>query len=208
MLFYKNYYQNIFYIKWIIIILHLILYQIGVIHLIIFKHIILNTWTDKIIILQILIMLLLKIHQFSKKQILIINSIIALFYEIMVLYFLFLSPAAPIVEYLGTVDTQKLDYNFVGIPLIYSISATTIALSTGIHLSIRALSSKRRDLEIRGLFILIGFILWSLIAIIDSLVIWNPQIIIILRLLLLIGTFSLYMGFSPPNWVKRRIWGF
>ncbi|MBD3254769.1 MAG: hypothetical protein GF383_06730 [Candidatus Lokiarchaeota archaeon] len=138
-----------------------------------------------------------------RNKVLIFNIIFGVVFELVVLYLLFLIPNSPIKPLLGEVDSSKLDYNWSVIPLIFTFYASIFVIITGIHFSIKALRTDIRSFQLKGRFLLTGFIAWTIVAIVDSLTLWNPVIIIFLRLGLLIASLCFYIGFILPSWIRK-----
>jgi len=140
-----------------------------------------------------------------KKIGLIIYSIFVIVFYGYLLYFLFFAPGAPIVALIGTeIFPYEVDYSaFVLISFIFSLIITTI---TTYHLAIKIMRDKgNRELRWRGRFLAIGMTLIMISAMLDVNI---PDIIFLtisIRIIGIIAIFFIYLGFVPPNWVKRYL---
>jgi hypothetical protein len=137
---------------------------------------------------------------------LICYGLISLIFEFYLIYFLFIAPGAPLVEFLGVFDdlTNPIDIDYKGFVLAYLGSSILLACITGVHFSIRSMKNED-SVEIRwkGRFLLVAFILFGFSAIFDAIIEMNPLVLIIIRILLVISNIFFFMGFLLPSWTKR-----
>lgn len=129
--------------------------------------------------------------------------VFSIIFEIYLIYFLFLAPAAPVKPLLGEVN--ELRTNFSGFVLIYSLIAGPLVSILGIHFSIISIGKKEnRETQQKGKFLLSGFTLFTLLLIFDTIL---PHTliagIIIIRIGLIFCGILLYIGFILPKWAKK-----
>jgi len=145
------------------------------------------------------------LYKKAKKGGLIIYSIFVVIFYVYLIYFLFIAPSAPVIAFIGTdIFPYEVEYSaFVFIAFISSLIITTI---TTYHLAIKIMREKgNNELRWRGRFLAVGITLIMLSAMLD---VGAPDIaplIITIRVVGIIAIFFIYLGFVPPNWVKRYL---
>ena len=140
-----------------------------------------------------------------RKHILLIFIIFTLIFEIYLFYYLYFAPNAPIKSLLGTVN--ELRTNFQGFVLIYALISVIITCSFGLHFSIISIKRTSSDkIKWKGKFLLVGFSFFTIVLILDSILPSSLIIgIIIIRIMLILSSFFLYLGFILPNWIMKLI---
>ena len=141
----------------------------------------------------------------KKKIILGVYMFFIILLEIYLFYFLFFAPKAPIQELLGKVEELKTS-NTSGL-LLFGMFSTSVCCITSIHYTIYLIKNANTKEKLsRGRLLLAGFILLNISMVLEALI--PPSyiiIIIVARIVLMISTFLLIMGFSPPKWFKNLI---
>lgn len=145
------------------------------------------------------------LYKKAKKVGLILYSIFVVIFYIYLIYFLFIAPGAPVVAFIGT-DIFPYEVNYSAFVFIAFISSLIITTITTYHLAIKIMRDKgNSELQWRGRFLAIGITLIMLSAMLD---VGAPDIaplIITIRVVGIIAIFFIYLGFVPPNWVKRYL---
>ncbi|MFX0070453.1 MAG: hypothetical protein ACFFAO_05115 [Candidatus Hermodarchaeota archaeon] len=144
---------------------------------------------------------------FPKKRnlVLISYTIFSVVFEIYLFYYLLFAPNAPVQPLLGTVTELRTE--FKGFLLWYALISVLIVCLAGIHFGYISLKqSTKGEIQWKGKFLIVGFILFLLELILDSIL---PSslivVIIVLRILLIIVIIVLYIGFLLPDWIKNRL---
>ncbi|MBD3341598.1 MAG: hypothetical protein GF353_21010 [Candidatus Lokiarchaeota archaeon] len=145
------------------------------------------------------------IHPKIKRPLLIFYEIFSVIFEVYLIYFLFFAPNAPVESMLGTVN--ELRTNFSGFLLIYSLISVVIVCFSGIHFAVVSIKRGSKTETIwKGRFLSIGFTIFFVQLVLDSIIPSNFLApVIILRILLIITIFFLYLGFILPNWMKKAL---
>ena len=133
-----------------------------------------------------------------QKIILLIFTIYSLIYEIIIVFFL-LTDTSQIGKVLTPVDSS-LTVLFS----LYSFVWILIALITGIIFSRESMQSSDPNIRLKGRLLLYGFVIWSMVAIIDGLV-SNIIALFVVRFFLMLSVILLYGGFMLPDWMKKLI---
>ncbi|MBD3255547.1 MAG: hypothetical protein GF383_10660 [Candidatus Lokiarchaeota archaeon] len=137
------------------------------------------------------------IYRNKKMVLMAIFTIEAVLYEIFFLFFLFTNKAS-----IGTrVATFDIDWSlFVIIYLLFSIVAFTI---TGLMFAIESLRSEKDDIRLKGYFLLIAFLSFAIGTFFESILVLNPLILVIIRIIVLFAAFEFYIGFTLPSIIKK-----
>ncbi|MFX1340049.1 MAG: hypothetical protein ACFFDK_15670, partial [Promethearchaeota archaeon] len=132
----------------------------------------------------------------KQKIILIIFFIIGIIFEIIFFYFLFTQP--------NLIGTFKTPFQVVyGLYIeVFLVIFLLVVLITGILFGKQSLRSDNPEVKLKGKFLIIAFILFTIGAFLDSIV---PELFILARIVLDISALLFYFGFMLPDWLKERL---
>jgi len=88
---------------------------------------------------------------------------------------------------------------------IFLFSFILIFIITGIHFSLASLKSKNLEVKLKGKFLLLAFISFTIGASIEVLVHLNSFTVIITRSILISNAIEFYLGFIMPEWMKKSL---
>jgi len=74
---------------------------------------------------------------------------------------------------------------------------------TGILFARESLRSESLEMKIKGKFLIIAFLSFTIGAFLDSLILRGAFTVILTRLILISASIEFYFGFILPNWVKK-----
>jgi len=123
--------------------------------------------------------------------------IIGVIYEIFFIYYL-LNDLSAIGEMTG-----YMDVTYRGVVRYYLIFTVLTMLTTGILFCLESFKSENPEIRLKGKFLLVSFITWSIGAIMDAALPLNAVTLLIARSILILSTFSFYLGFNLPKFVKN-----
>ncbi len=132
----------------------------------------------------------------KQKLILIIFFIIGIIFEIIFFYFLFTQP-----NLIGTFETPFQVVYGIYIEIFLVIFLLVVVI-TGILFGKQSLRSDNPEIKLKGKFLIVAFILFTIGAFLDSIV---PELFIIARIVLDISALSFYFGFMLPDWLKEKL---
>lgn len=132
----------------------------------------------------------------KQKLILIIFLIIGIIFEIIFFYFLFTQP-----NLIGTFETPFQVVYGIYIEIFLVIFLLVIVI-TGILFGKQSLKSENPEIKLKGKFLIVAFILFTIGAFLDSIV---PELFIIARIVLDVSALSFYFGFLLPDWLKEKL---
>lgn len=132
----------------------------------------------------------------NRKIILIIIAAIFIIFEIMFLFFLLID-----ISFIA-IFRGPFDYQWSLFPAIFFISSIITILITGIIFAKESMRSDKPDIRLKGKLLLIGVISFFIGAMIPY-IIYSIASLIIARIILTFSSFTLYMGFTLPNWAKK-----
>jgi hypothetical protein len=89
------------------------------------------------------------------------------------------------------------------IALIFPIIALATALITGIHFGQGGIKSEDKTIKWKGIFLILTFVLFVGVALLDAILPRKVYILVILRLILILSGFCYYLGFFMPDWIKK-----
>jgi hypothetical protein len=135
----------------------------------------------------------------KQKLILILIFIEAILYEVILLYFFIVSPLL-----LGT-RLGPFYYRFADFIIFYLIFSIALLLITGIIFARETIKSPDKTIKLKGIFLLIAFISFTIGTVLDSAFELTEVTLVIARIFVIIAAFSFYMGFVLPNFVKKLI---
>lgn len=138
--------------------------------------------------------LLYKQHQ---KIILLIFTAEAILFEIFFIYFLIIDPSL--------IGTQMAPFyvewtDFIVFYLLFSI---LIFLITGILFARESLKSDKKELRLKGKFLMIAFITFATGTFIDAIGSLTEITLVLARTFVIIGAFMFYIGFTLPKFIKE-----
>jgi hypothetical protein len=136
------------------------------------------------------------VYKEQQKYILIIFLIIGIIFEIIFYYFLFTQP-----NLIGTFETPFQVVYGIYIEIFLVIFLLVIGI-TGILFGKQSLRSENSEIRLKGKFLIIAFILFTIGAFLDSIV---PELFIIARIVLDVSALSFYFGFMLPGWLKEKL---
>lgn len=126
-------------------------------------------------------------------------TIIYIAYDTLILILLFIDP--------NLVGHIEGDINSVPtlIPEIFLISAIGTALITGLLFSIKSIKVDNPEVQLKGKILLIGFISFSLAAVMDAVIPDLTFVLVITRLILISSAIEYYIGFFLPKALANRV---
>ncbi len=151
-------------------------------------------------IVQILWITVVCIFKEIKKRKLIIGIFIieGILFEIYFLLNLFTNSSA-IGEFSGTFDMNyRLWVN------LFLFSLLIVFLITGTMLALESYKSNDPEVKLRGKFLFLAFYSFIIGSILDIFSTNSILILTIARLILISSAFEFYLGFIPPEWMKKR----
>ncbi len=134
-----------------------------------------------------------------KKSLLIIYSAISVVYEIVIIYLIITDPESVIII-ISTFNSKYALY-----PYIFSIFAIVSFLVTGSLFTRQSLQSDDPKIRLKGKFLIIAFILFTIAAIFDAGVLMDVFTLILIRIILIFSALTYYMGFLLPERVASWI---
>ncbi|MHA2008370.1 MAG: hypothetical protein ACXABO_03995 [Promethearchaeota archaeon] len=144
------------------------------------------------------------LYKEKQKLILLIASIIGIIYYFTFFYFVF-NDVAIIGEMFNSVDAEYRSF-----ALVYLISVLLVFFITGVNFARASIRSSNVEIKLKGKFILLAIILFTIGAALDGL---KPFlfgsilniILIINRIILIISGLAFYIGFLLPRWIKELL---
>ena len=120
-------------------------------------------------------------------------------YDILILILLLIDP-----ELVGQIagDINSLP---TLIPQIFQISAIITALLTGLLFSIKSIRVDSPEIQLKGKILLIGFISFSIAAVLDATVSDITLFLIVIRLILISSAIEYYLGFFLPKVLANKV---
>jgi len=137
----------------------------------------------------------------KQKQIVSIFAIEVVIYESILIATFFLDPTLAAI---GTkVSTFVVLYG--DLIIIYLAISIVMFMVTGLLIASDALKSENQEINLKGKFLLMGFITFAIGTLIDVLFADNPSeiTIVLARVFVILGLFLLYMGFTLPERIKK-----
>ncbi|MBD3341926.1 MAG: hypothetical protein GF353_22680 [Candidatus Lokiarchaeota archaeon] len=86
---------------------------------------------------------------------------------------------------------------------VYLFAIIAVFFITGVLFFIQSMTSESRQVKLRGKLILVAFFLFTTGAIFEVIVPFIPIFVVITRLILILSSFSFYMGYILPEWTKK-----
>ena len=144
-------------------------------------------------------------HPKYLKKILIIDVLFSVFYEVFVLYFLFMAPKAPVDELLLNIEPLKIDHIYNGFLIFFLVAMLIFTGLSGIHFSLIAIKTDENpEIRWKGRFLLIAFVTFLVFATVDGLS-SDLLLITLSRIFLVFNCFCFYAGFILPEWLKKIV---
>ena len=134
----------------------------------------------------------------KQKIILGIFLILGVIFEVYFIYYLIVDPSIH-GELQGLVDIE-----FRGFLRIYLILNILLTLILGILIALNSIKSVEPEIKLRGKFLLMAFISWTIGAIFDATIPLNFVTLPIIRIILISSAIEFYFGFVLPDWIKTR----
>ena len=128
-----------------------------------------------------------------RKHLLSVYLIVCIVYEIILIYLIFTNPESIIII------ISPFNSKYTMIPYIFSIFAILTFLVTGALFTRLSLKSEDPKIRLKGKFLLIAFILFTIGAIFDAGVMMDVFTLILVRIILIASAFSYYLGFLLPE---------
>jgi hypothetical protein len=134
----------------------------------------------------------------KQKIILIIFAIIGILIEIYLVYFIIVDPSVH-GELQGIIDIE-----FRGLLRIYLLFNILLVLVLGFLIALNSLRSETPEIKLRGKFLMLAFISWTVGAIADASLPLNFITLTIIRIVLITSAIEFYIGFILPDWIKKH----
>ncbi|MGV9199385.1 MAG: hypothetical protein ACOC4M_11260 [Promethearchaeia archaeon] len=132
-----------------------------------------------------------------KNIVLVVFILFALLYDGLLLYNIFTTPAN-----IGEL-TNAVDVQYKGIISLLLLLVLIIVCITGLLFAKHSLKSEQKVSKLRGKFIAIAFISWTVGAIADSAFTLNFITLPIVRILLISSSIEFYIGIIMPKPIKK-----
>jgi glucan phosphoethanolaminetransferase (alkaline phosphatase superfamily) len=144
------------------------------------------------------------LYKHKQKLILIIATITGVMYYFAFFYFIF-NDVAVIGVMFNSVDAEYRSF-----ALVYLISVLLVFLITGVNFARTSIRSDNVEIRLKGKFLLIAVILFTVGAALDGLKPFLFEsilnvILIINRIILILSGLAFYSGFLLPRWIKDLI---
>lgn len=136
----------------------------------------------------------------SKKVIFVVLSMIfAIVWDIFLLYSLTNDPDM-IATFTGIFDTNHTLYS-----LLFIATSIMIFMVSGIVFSYKFIKTDNPEIKIKGWFLLIAWISFTIAAVMDSAVTMTILLVVIVRILLISTAVEYYFGFFLPKALSNRL---
>lgn len=101
-------------------------------------------------------------------------------------------------------DPISLEYK--GFALAFAVISVITNTLTGLHFAIKSMKVRENMLiKWKGRFLLIAFIIFTVVGILGSVFSVIIEVVIIVRILVVIALFFLYVGFIMPSFMKKLL---
>ncbi|TFF63391.1 MAG: hypothetical protein EU521_01955 [Promethearchaeota archaeon] len=138
------------------------------------------------------------LYENRQKIILYVIAIYGVLFETYFLYFIFTDPSVLAILH-GVID---IEYK---LPLqLYIFSVLLISIITGFNFAHISIRSARKEIQIKGKFLMVAFVLFVIGAIFDTLFIRDISTLLITRLILISASLFFYFGFILPNFIRKK----
>lgn len=139
------------------------------------------------------------INKGIQKQLLLIYGTIAVIYEIFLIFFLFND-----LSYVGY-KSDIFASEHTSFVMIFLIAVVFVVLITGLLFARESLRSDNPEIRLKGKFLAVAFISWTVGSIIDSGFDLGAGVLIIIRILLISSAIEFYLGFIMPERIKNLL---
>ena len=139
---------------------------------------------------------------YKKRQRLIVSifTLEAILFEILLIVFYVVN-----ISILGT-QLAPFVVRYGDIYLFYLLISIILFLITGLFFVRESLKSNNKEVQLKGKIILIAFIVFTIGTLMDVIIDVPTELTIAMaRILLILASFLLYVGFTLPNWAKKRL---
>jgi hypothetical protein len=136
----------------------------------------------------------------KQKVVLSVFSAEAIIFEIAFLTIFFIDPTL-----IGNTTANPFYVEWALFIDIYLIISIALFLITGILFARESLKADKRELNLRGWFLLTAFITFTVGTLIDIIPELTEVTIVIARLFVIVGAFSFYLGFTMPQFIKNLL---
>ena len=136
----------------------------------------------------------------KQKLIIAIITVEAVLFEIFLLTIWVVNP--------DLVGTRESAFVVLWDPIIdlYLLSSIVLFLLTGILFARQSLKSDNKDIQWKGKFLIIAFILFSIGTTLDVISDTPNELAIVLaRIFIISAAFAFYIGFTMPNWIRKLL---
>lgn len=147
---------------------------------------------------------LMSVHPNRRKQLLMIFIIFTIIFEVYLFYFTLFAPVAWREIYIAVYIAEDIDITYKGFIMMFLGVSLLLAIFTGIHFSIISMRSDIKELQIKGKFLLLGFVFMAIGIPADTILPLDPILIVTFRIVLIGSTICFYIGFIMPKWAKKR----
>ncbi len=134
-----------------------------------------------------------------KKIIVLCTVVFALAWDIFLIYALITNPQM-IAVFNGIFDT-----NHAITSLLFILSAIIVFLISGIIFSYKFIKTENSEIKLKGYFLLIAWISFTIGAILDAALPMNVVLVVVVRLLLISTAVEYYFGFFLPKSLSKRL---
>ena len=131
----------------------------------------------------------------SQKTLCIVFGIIAILMEIFIVYLIIFNPS-----FIGILN-DRVDFEYSLFFQAYLLSMLLIILIAGILFSRKSLLADDKMIKLKGKFLLVAFITFSIGTAMEATVPLNYVTLVITRLFLLLSALCFYGGFILPKWM-------
>lgn len=87
--------------------------------------------------------------------------------------------------------------------MLYAVFIVLTMLITEIIFGQSSLKSDNPEIKLKGKFLILAFVSWSIGAVLDAALPLNIMTLMLARIILILSAIEFYCGFILPNFVKR-----
>ncbi len=135
----------------------------------------------------------------SKKRLFLIFALICIIYEAFLVLFLVIDP--DIIGRMTEIFSSQNNYY----ALVFQVFAIVTLFVTGMMFSRKSLQSTDNKVKLKGRFLLLAFLSFTIGAVVEAIVPKISLVIVITRLLLISSAFEYYMGFFLPDRIANSL---
>jgi len=137
------------------------------------------------------------LYKTKQKLILILCLIWTVIFE-MIFFTLLFTDSTLVGTFLGPFHVEFGD--FITFTLLFTI---VVLLISGLLFARESLKSEDKEIKLKGKFLIVAFLSFTIGAILDSSISLIPITVVITRLILISSSIEFYIGFILPKWVKK-----